>query len=124
MNTCEICKEKIGLLSKKHEMDNDDGKLIIYCNKCYSKWKIQTDKENAEKKAKELKKILSVNNKWEYLTKKVETMFGSNIKTRDSELQKLGKEGWELVNVALVNQSNFITGQIVTALMTFKRRLP
>jgi len=65
----------------------------------------------------------NINPKWEYLVKKINTGFGGQIKTDDKELSELGKQRWELVSVSLVNQANMFTGQVVTAVMIFKRKL-
>ncbi|MBI2135538.1 DUF4177 domain-containing protein [Candidatus Woesearchaeota archaeon] len=110
-------------MDKKHKMLDHKENDILYCENCYSEWeKKQTQKAEKERIAK-LDKILSKNNRWEYLVKKVNTAFGGSIKTEDSELDILGQEGWELVGITAVNQSNFIAGQVVTLIMVFKRKL-
>ncbi len=128
MANCVICKENLGLMDKKRLMHDENGKVIVYCNNCYSDWENKkTEKErikNEEDKKNKLKKVLQVNPKWEYLVKKIETAFGGSVKVGDNELYELGEEGWELVGVTAVNQSNFIAGQIVTLIMAFKRRMP
>lgn len=124
MVTCDICKEKIGLMDKKHNLLDEKENSILYCDDCYSKWKEKKEQIAEKEKKIQLNKILAVNHKWEYLVKKVLTAFGGGVNTQDDELQELGREGWELVNVALVNQANMFTGQMVTAIMTFKRRIP
>ena len=69
------------------------------------------------------KNNVPLNHKWEYLVKKIDTAFGGRIKIDDKELSELGKQRWELVSVSLVNQANMFTGQVVTAVMIFKRKL-
>jgi hypothetical protein len=124
MVNCSICREKIGMLSKKHNMKDDKGQSLVYCEDCYYEWEKKQEEKSAKEKKARLDKILSVNTKWEYMVKKIETGFGGNVKTEDDELHRLGKEGWELVGVTAVNQANIVAGQIVTLIMAFKRKIP
>ncbi len=124
MVDCAICKENLGYLDTKHRMEDDNGELIYYCGSCHSDWEQKQNKIEEIKRQNQMKKILAVNPKWEYMVKKIETAFGGRVKTEDDELHKLGQEGWELVSTTAVNQANMFTGQIVTLIMAFKRRIP
>lgn len=124
MVNCDICKEKIGFMNQKHNLLDEKENSIIYCEDCYSHWQKKEEQRVERERKIQLNKILAVNHKWEYLVKKIVTSISWNIKIQDDELQTLGQEGWELVNVALVNRVNMFTGQEVTAIMTFKRRVP
>ena len=110
MVNCTKCNEKITFLEKKL-----NHKEKVYCESCHEQLLKEDNKEH-------LKKVMKINPKWEYCTKKVLTVYGDAIKI-DKEVQKLGEEGWELVHVATMTNPNFITGQMINALMFFKRKI-
>ena len=130
MVKCDNCNKELGFFDTKYNFKDIDGNFYKLCFDCNKKLTIEKEKTLDKIKKSKIKKLKlleqkkqKINYKWEYLVKKINTGFGGSVKTRDDELNELGSKGWELVNVALVNQANMFTGQIVTAVMTFKRRI-
>ena len=69
-------------------------------------------------------KALKINDRWEYLVIRSSTSVTSSLNTGQEQMNKLGREGWELVSMTTAGQLDAVSGQMTTLIMAFKRKLP
>lgn len=134
MVNCAKCGETISFFKAKYDYTDENGNSINYCSKCNEEFQ-KVEKKKKEDKIKkekeiELKKILSINSKWEYKTISIPikdslSEYNKDVsKETDKILNALGNEGWELVSTSSVIAHSVMSGGTTTTkfIFSFKRK--
>ena len=130
MIKCSQCKKNILLPKNRYNIKDAKGNELPYCEACFNNvMRKKREIYNRQKKEADFRenkirteKALKINDTWEYIVSHF-SADSAALSASNERINKLGREGWELVGITSVGKSDVVSGHVATLIMAFKRKI-